>query len=469
MINQIFTVIESLFFLYFLLIVSINLLLLFFALLQIYINKPKDAANREFNAITGFEPPVSLVAPAFNEQVWIEEAAKCLLQLAYSSYEIIIVNDGSNDDTFKVLMEKFKLVPCTLNDIEPIGTKGAIRGVYQSLTEPKLRVVDKEAGGSKADASNAGLNYVRYPYFADIDIDTVFQMNSIHEIMKAFSDPEVVAAGGVVRTVNGSMVSSGLFMRAELAAKAIAVFQTLEYLRAFIFGRLGWNPLNAVLIVSGAFGVFRTDVVKELNGYDIRAAGEDMDLIVRIHKYHILNKLPYKIEYVPISNCYTEVPEKFHALSGQRARWHRGLTQVLVFHKELFFHPNGGFVSWLAFPYYFLIEWFSPLMEVAGFFVILIGAALGLLSIKSMLLFMFIAFNTGLLTSLFALLYEEIWFGSFGKLEDSLRLIFFACIENLGYHQFILFSRLLGLWQIILGQKFIWKSIPRSLNIVVPD
>ena len=464
-VKEVYLSLETVFFCYFLLILGFNLMLLVTGWIQVQRMRPRSQVDHDFTELTGFEPPVSIIAPAHNEEVWIEDAVRCLLQLDYPEFDIIIVNDGSKDRTLEILKEKFHLAPVPTNQVETIDTRGKIIGLYQSMSEPRLRVVDKEAGGTKADASNAGVNYVRYPYFADIDIDTVFQLNSIREVMYPFiNDPLTVAAGGVVRTVNGAFVSHGFFLQAGLGKKFLARFQTLEYLRAFIFGRLGWNPMNAVMIISGAYGVFRTELVKELGGYNPDAAGEDMDIIVRIHKHHIRNNIPYKVAYVPLSNCYTEVPEHMSSLYSQRARWHRGLSEVLWRHRILFCHPRGGAISWLAFPYYFLIEWFSPIMEITGFIFIVFGLAMHFMPVNNVVLFIYLAFMTGFLSTLFALLYEEVWFSSFKKTSDTVLMVILAFVENFGYHQFILMARLRGLAQVVFGEKFVWKTIPRIKN-----
>ena len=301
----------------------------------------------------GFEPPVSLLVPAYNEAPTIGASIRSLLQLNYPEFEIIIINDGSTDDTMGELVREFGLIDYPTAAWTQIPT-APIRGFYRSTRYERLRVIDKQNGG-KADALNAGINAARYPLFCAIDADSVLDPNALFKVAQPFIDePLTIAAGGTIRIANGCTVSGGYLEKVRLPRNLLARFQIVEYLRAFLFGRLGWSPLNAVLIISGAFGLFRRSAVVEVGGYRTDTVGEDMDLIVRLHRLHRIEGRPYRITYVPDPICWTEAPESLAVLRKQRERWQRGLAESLAGNLRLLCHPRGGAVGWIAFPFFLL-------------------------------------------------------------------------------------------------------------------
>ena len=298
---------------------------------------------------SGLEPPVSLLVPAYNEEATIASSIRSMLQLEYPHFEIIVVNDGSKDRTLAVLQEEFELVPFPEAYRVAIPTR-PIRAIYRSLRHASLRVIDKENGG-KSDALNAGINAARSPLFCAVDADSILQRDSLHRVARPFlEDPTTIASGGTIRLANGCRVSEGFLEEVGMPGSWLARIQIVEYLRAFLFGRLGWSPLNAMLIVSGAFGLFRRNVVIEAGGYRTDTVGEDMELVVRLHRLHRLARKPYRIVFVPDPICWTEAPESLTVLRSQRSRWQRGLLESLTLNRRLLFHPRGGAPGWLAFP-----------------------------------------------------------------------------------------------------------------------
>lgn len=412
---------------------------------------------------TGFEPQVSIIIPAYNEAATIASSIRSLLQLNYSEFEIIVVNDGSKDGTLDVLRHEFRLMPFPEAYNYQLSTQ-PIRAIYHSATHANVRVIDKENGG-KADSLNAGINLSIYPLFCCIDADSILQQDSLYRVVQPFlDDHRTIACGGTVRIANGCRVENGLLTKVGLPSNMLALFQIVEYLRAFLFGRLGWSPLNAMLIISGAFGVFRKDSVMAVGGYRTDTIGEDMELVVRLHRHFRLRGLPYRITFVPDPVCWTEAPEDLRTLMNQRVRWQRGLCDSLAYNFELCCHPKGGTVGWLAFPFMALFEWIGPAIEVFGYCILIAGFLLGFVSLQAWLILLLVAIGLGILLSLSALFLEEISFHVYQNQVDIWRLLFGAIAENFGYRQLNSVWKLIGLYRWIRGGEAQWGVMIRKAS-----
>jgi cellulose synthase/poly-beta-1,6-N-acetylglucosamine synthase-like glycosyltransferase len=412
---------------------------------------------------SGFEPPISILAPAYNEAATIEASVRSLLQLDYPEFEIIVINDGSDDNTLNLLIEKFslQLFPAAYRVLLPTEP---VNAVYSSPTFPNLRVIDKKNGG-KADALNAGINISRYPLFCAIDVDSILQRNSLQKIVQPFlDDPTTVACGGAIRIANGCEVKGGLLVKAGLPHNGWALFQIVEYLRSFLFGRLGWTPFNALLIISGAFGLFDKEAVISVGGYCANTVGEDMELITRLHRCLRKRRRAYRINFLPDPVCWTETPEDLKTLMGQRIRWQRGLAESLFSNIGLFFNRRGGIVGWLAFPFMIFFEFCGPIVELAGYIFVLIGFLLHIISIKALLAFLVLALGFGLLLPTLALLMEEISFQIYIKPKHIWQLFMVGLAENFGYRQLHLIWKLLGLLFWLVGRKAQWGKMSRTAS-----
>ncbi|MGD8289614.1 MAG: glycosyltransferase family 2 protein, partial [Gemmatimonadota bacterium] len=314
---------------YFLVLNSVYLVMSVFAFrsLRRYALRMKAVDVAELMATSGM-PPVTLIAPAYNEEPTCVESVRSLLTLRYPSYDIVVVNDGSTDGTLARLSEAFELQEAARAPVATIPT-AEVGAVYRSARHPNLWVVDK-ANGGKADALNAGLNYCRTPLFCAMDADSLLEPDALTRIVRSFlEDSTTVAAGGVIRIVNGCRVRSGVVEDVRLPRSTLARIQVLEYLRSFLSGRMGWDALDATLIISGAFGMFQRSVVTEVGGYATDTVGEDMELIVRIHRYCREQGRPYRVAFVPDPVAWTECPETLKVLGRQRDRWQRGLVESL--------------------------------------------------------------------------------------------------------------------------------------------
>jgi cellulose synthase/poly-beta-1,6-N-acetylglucosamine synthase-like glycosyltransferase len=412
-------------------------------------------------AYSGLEPPVSILVPAYNEEASIAASVRSMLQLTYSEYEVVVVNDGSRDATLDVLKREFGLLPFPEAYRRLIPTR-EIRGIYRSTRFPNLRVIDKFNGG-KADSLNAGINAARYPLFCGVDADSILQRDSLERVTQPFlRDPTVVATGGTIRVANGCEVSGGFLTRVGLPRNPWALFQVVEYLRAFLFGRLGWSAVNGMLIISGAFGVFRKDAVVSVGGYRPDTIGEDMELIVRLHRLLRERRQPYRIEFVPDPVCWTEAPEDFKTLKNQRIRWQRGLAESLNANWGLVFSRNGGVPGWLAFPFMLLFEWLGPLVEMGGYLFMVVSFLSGEISWQAFSTFMFVAIGLGILLSASGLLLEEMSFHIYPRGKQLLALAVVVLVENLGYRQLNTWWRLIGLFRWATQKEATWGAMKRK-------
>jgi len=408
----------------------------------------------------GAEPPVSILVPAWNEQATIVASVRSLLQLHYPEFEVIVINDGSGDATLEVLIREFALQP--FPEAYRVRLPSApVRGIHRSARHPTLVVIDK-ANGGKADALNAGINAAQYPLFCSVDADSILQRDSLTRVAAAFlDDPATVAAGGTIRVANGCEVKSGFLVRTGLPRTWLARLQLVEYLRAFLFGRLGWSPLNALLVISGAFALFRKEAVVEAGGYRTDTVGEDMELVVRLQRTRRLAGKPCRITFLPDPVCWTEVPEDLATLKRQRIRWQRGLAESLARNRRLLFHPRGGTAGWLAFPFTLLFEWLGPVIEVGGYAFLGLALVAGLMSFEAAAVFLLVAIGFGLLLSVSALFLEEMSFHVYTRPGDTLRLLAAAVLENLGYRQLMALWRFAGFVAALRGGRARWGTMTR--------
>lgn len=409
---------------------------------------------------TDLELPISILVPAFNEALTIEDAVRSLLQLRYSEFEVIVINDGSSDETLEVLTQAFRLKEIPEAYRVRLATQ-PVRAIYRSLQHPNLRVLDKENGG-KADSLNAGINAARYPLFCGVDADSMLHPESLRLLVRSFlEDPRTVACGGTVRLANGCEIKGGVLQRTGLPSNLLALFQIVEYLRAFLFGRLGWVPLNALLIISGAFGLFHKETVVRAGGYRPDVVGEDMELVVRLHRTLRREGRPYRITFVPDPVCWTEAPIDLVTLKNQRVRWQRGLGESLSLNWSLMFSRRGGMPGWFAFPFMMFFEWWGPVFEIGGYIFMLWAYAIGSLNFEATVAFLLVAIGMGVLLSTSSLLLEERSFHIYPKSGQTVLLLGVAILENLGYRQLMVLFRLYGLLQSLFGAKSRWGRMRR--------
>ncbi|MFA5775762.1 MAG: glycosyltransferase family 2 protein, partial [Ilumatobacteraceae bacterium] len=369
----------------------------------------KDFAGRDETMTSQLLQGVSIVVPSYNEEAVIVMSVQAMLSLEYPRHEVIVVDDGSTDKMFEKLQVAFDLVRVERELPSDIPTRGTFIDVHIPRNgRTRLVVVRKENSG-KTDSVSFGINAAVEPLVVCVDADSILDPSALIVVTKPFADDpiRVVATGGVIRAANGCKVVDGRIVEVNLAKHWLVRIQAVEYLRAFLFGRAGWSGFRALILISGAFAVFRRDILVEVGGLDPDSIGEDFEIVMRIHKYMIDNHRDYRVQFVAEPVSWTEVPISARVLRVQRKRWHRGLWETLWKYRGMLFNPRYGRVGMLALPYFWLLELIAPLLELAGLVVIALGIVLGVVSTKYVLLVMAVAYGYAILVTLFALAMEE--------------------------------------------------------------
>jgi cellulose synthase/poly-beta-1,6-N-acetylglucosamine synthase-like glycosyltransferase len=408
-------------------------------------------------------PPISIIVPAHNEEKVIVDSVRGMLALHYSELEVIVVDDGSTDATFSLLQEAYALEP--IDRVRPgqVPTIGEVFEVYGSAKGEPLIVVRKVTSGLRADAVNAGIDFARYPLLCIVDADSILEETALLRVAQPFvDDPErVIATGGVVRVANGSAVYRGRIEDFRHSRHRLARIQSVEYIRSFLLGRLGWSRLDSLLVISGAFGLFRRDVVLQVGGLDLDSLGEDAELVVTLHEHMRTQNRDYRIVFVPQPVAWTEVPETLSQLGRQRRRWSRGLLQIMRKHRRMIGNRRFGRIGLLAMPYYFLFELLAPVIEVLGLVALGAGLLLGAVDVSMALWFAVAALAYGVFVSVCALTVEEFAFHRYHRWTDLMRSFAAAVAENIGYRQLHACWRLAGLVDEVTGRRKTWGVMSR--------
>ncbi len=413
--------------------------------------------------------PLSIIVPAYNEEATIVINVRALLSLEYPEYEVIVVNDGSTDRGLKRLTESFRLVEIE-KPVRLVLKHRPIRRIFVSLDYPNLVVLDKENGG-KTDALNAGINASSFPLFCSIDADSILDKEGLLRTGRLFvEDKKVIAVGGIVRVLNGLEIENGEITHIHTPHKAIELFQAVEYTRGFLSGRTSWNLFSSLMILSGTYAVFRKDMVVAVGGYR-DTVGEDMDLVVRLHKYCKDNAIPYRVLFVPDPVCHTQVPSDLKSLLRQRNRWHRGLIQSLLYSKEMFLRPRYGSVGMFGFPYFLFVEGLGPAVEFLGYASLVPLYFLGLLNWQFVLLFFLVAILWAMWINIGSILLDNILYKRYKNLSDILKLCVFGFFEMFGYRQLVAADRFVatlrfrkGTWGHPKRQRIEYASVTRHVS-----
>ena len=397
-------------------------------------------------------PPITLIAPAYNEEATCVESTRAFLSIDYPNADILVVNDGSTDQTLERLIEAFDLVPTARAPTADLSTE-KVRTIYQSRVHPSLWVIDKENGG-KADALNVGICYCNTPLFCAMDADTIVEREGLIRMVRPFlEDQSTVAVGGIVRVANGCTVQSGRVRDVALPRSWLPKLQVLEYLRAFFFGRVAWDALGSMLIISGAFGLFRRETVVEAGGYATDTVGEDMELVVRMHRRLREAGRDYRVRFLPDPVAWTEVPSTLRVLRSQRNRWQRGLAETMVRHQRMLCNPRYGVVGLVAYPFFYFLETFGPVIEALGYVLFVVALLKGALSLPFTIAFFLVAFGVGMVLSLTAVVLEELSFRRYRRTGDLLQLFGLPIVEAFGYRPLNAWWRMRGLWSYFRSEK----------------
>ncbi|MUT65690.1 glycosyltransferase [Paenibacillus sp. NEAU-GSW1] len=407
-----------------------------------------------------YSKPVSLLVPAYNEEVGVVDTVYSLLNLRYPQTEIIIINDGSTDSTLQTIIDHFEMKPVKKKIHEHIPTKQVIQ-VYESAIYSNCILIDKVNGG-KADALNVGINLSKYPYFCSIDGDSILDEKSLLRVMKPIilSDGEVIAAGGNIRIANGAKMQLGSVYETRLPENYLVIMQVVEYLRAFLMGRIALSKFNLVLIISGAFSVFSKKWAVEAGGYSANLIGEDMELVVHIHRLIKEKKEKKRIEFVPDPVCWTEAPQTAKVLRNQRRRWHQGLIESLWKHKKMTLNPKYGAIGLISFPYFWLAECLGPIIELGGYVYIVAAFFMGSIyyEISIALVLLFIIY--GMIFSVASVLFEAWSMNTYPKKRELLHILVLSLTEMFWYRPLTLLWRCEGLFRFVIG-KSEWGNMKR--------
>ncbi|WP_233713629.1 glycosyltransferase family 2 protein [Lederbergia citri] len=405
--------------------------------------------------------PVSIIVPAYNEELGVTSTVRSLLSLNYPDFEVIVVDDGSSDRTAEAMIDTFqmkRIYPAIRTHLE---TK-EILAVYQSTIFDDVILVRKRNGG-KADALNAGINVSKYPYFCAIDGDSILESDSLIKTMKPIveSNGSVIVAGGSIRIANGCKISKSKVEEINLPKQPIVIMQIIEYFRGFLIGRIGLSRLNILLIISGAFGIFNKDRVIRAGGYNTRTLGEDMELVVRIHRLLQEEKSKERIEYIPDPVCWTEAPSTFSVLHRQRLRWQRGLAETLFIHRKMIFNPKYKGIGMISLPYFLIVELCSGLIEALGYLIIIFGLLFSFIDTKIALFMFGVTIIYGSLISVLSVLLEEWTFHKYPKISHLLKLYVWALTESFWYRPLLLGAKIEGMFSAFKKKKT-WGEMERK-------
>ncbi len=447
---------------YFFLINTIYLVILLLSIIEINKNK-KMRFTYDLEQAFKFRllPPMSIILPAYNEEKTIVESIHSLLFLRYPSYELLVVNDGSKDNTMDVLRRSFNLIKTDYVFRKSIDTE-KIRGIYVSREYKNIIVIDKENGG-KADALNAGINVSQYPYFCAIDADSILGEDALARLILPFvSDPvKTTAVGGVVKAANGAYIEKGRLLKEKLTKNILVILQSVEYARSFFMGRMGLSAINSLLIISGAFGIFKKEDVLKVAGYKKKSLGEDMLLVVDLHNLKRQEKKKYKIAFVHDTVCWTEIPATVKVLKRQRIRWQMGLLESLSENRNMFFNPRYGTIGLFSVPFYFFTEIVPPFFEALGYMVMVIGPLIGAFPVRAILQFFLVTWVYGIVHSFIALTMEHYLVGTTLRFHHLIVRLFASMLEHLFYRQINLVFRLVGFFK-FFTKKREWGVMERK-------
>jgi cellulose synthase/poly-beta-1,6-N-acetylglucosamine synthase-like glycosyltransferase len=428
------------------------------------------AKKEKFNEVdtligSPLAPGVTVLAPAFNEGLTIIFNVRSLLTLNYPNYEIIIVNDGSTDDSLEQMIREFELVTVDFAYNAKIQTK-PVRHIYKS-TNPayaRLMVIDKVNGKSKADAVNAGINAAAYNYFLCTDVDCILDKNTIAELIKPVMQEEkkrVIATGATLRIANSCEFDQGVMTRMRPPKQLLPRFQEVEYIRAFVLGKMGWSLLNCVPNVSGGLGLFDKEVAIRSGGYDHSSFGEDMELMTRMCRYAHDNKIDYAIRYIPKTLCWTEAPVTVKIFNRQRTRWARGLAQLMYAHFGMFLNPRYKRMGLIIFPYNFFFELLAPIVEITGIIYYIVMTILGLINWPTAVILLLFVYTYSVMITTIAILWDQLTFRYYRSWREVAYLCMTPFMEFFLYHPLIVLFALRGYFYFLTGKKSTWGNMQR--------
>ena len=408
--------------------------------------------------------PVTVIVPAHNEGPGIVAAVQAMTSLRYPRYEIVVVDDGSTDETFEKLRTQFDLIEVPRVVPAEVPYRSKVLSVHVARANPATLTVVRKTNGGKADALNVGINLARHPLICMVDADSVLDPDALLSVAEPFADDplRVAACGGVVRIANGCKVIGGRVVDVRMPASHLVRIQVVEYLRAFLMSRTGWSRLGGLVVISGAFGIFRRDLVVDIGGMAHDTIGEDAELVVRLHHYLRDRRQDYRVVFVAEPVSWSEAPASLRVLGRQRRRWHRGIAEILGKHRHMILNPRYGRIGLIALPYYVVFELLAPFVELAALILLPLGLWAHAVDLGFAWRFALFAYGYGLLVSLVALFIEEVSFHRYPRWTDMLRGVAAAVLENFGYRQILAFWQVAGALAAWHGRPAVWGTMDRA-------
>lgn len=437
-----------------------NILQLLFALWSMLWRRREPGAQMLWQRYHRLCPPISVIVPAYNESKNIVESVNALLALQYPSFEIIVVNDGSKDSTLDLLVDGFQLSQIEQNFDTAIPHE-LVRGIY-GRESSCLKVIDK-ANGGKADAQNAGINAALSPLICIVDADSILEPDALLRAAQPFIDNpiETIAVGGTIRIANESIFKRGRVSEVHLPSRMLPMFQVIEYMRSFLIARMAWSNVNSLMLISGAFSMFRQAEIVEVGGFTSGSLGEDLDMIVKLHRHMRCKRQPYRIEFLTDPVCWTEAPDTWSVLRRQRIRWQKGALEVFWRYRDMLFNPRYGRIGFIGLPQILFFDVLGPLAEALGFLILPVFWAMGVLSVESLLAFLGLIFTFGIFTSVISVLLAELETHRYPMARDLVRLTAYSVLENFGYRQMNAYWRMVACMQYLKGDS-VWGEMPRK-------
>ncbi|WP_037325021.1 glycosyltransferase family 2 protein [Salinimicrobium terrae] len=459
--------ISWLFFVYGMLLLSFYFLGVVLSAMAVKRNKRRSRFLQVKDIVSATDiPSVTLVAPAFNEGRTIVENVKSLLSIQYPFYELIVVNDGSKDNSMDLLIEKYKLKTIDSTFIvQPIPT-AMVRAVYKSteIQYKHLTIIDKNNGG-RSDAINCGINFATTELVLCTDADCIVEQDAILKMVRPYleeGDREIIACGGAIGVANDSEIKSGVLKKLKVPKDLLPTTQVVEYIRAFLIGRMGWGEVNGLMLVSGAFGMYPRTRLLEVGGFNINTVGEDLELCIRLRVHMEKLKKKYKVVYIPETLCWTEVPHTYSIFVKQRDRWTRGLWETLKLHRYLFMNPRYGKMGMIFFPYWCFFEFGAPIVEFLGIIFIIFFGYHGLIDWPSAILLFTAVYLLGCIFSSVAVFFYILNFRHYSSAREVAELLLAAYLEPFIFHPVLVFGQLKGLYKKLFGIKSGWGTMTRK-------
>lgn len=459
------------FYSYFVFVYSLLLIFMYCFLLvnaYLYANRYQNWTKSYLKNIVDkspYTPGVSIVAPAYNEEVTIFDNVTSLMKMEYPKFEIVIVNDGSKDKTLQILIDSFDMVEVPYDYVYHVHCQ-PFKRLFKSKNPKfsKLVVVDKTNGGTKADAVNGGLNVAKYPLFINTDVDCILEHDAMYEcVFPVLQYHNVIAVSGTMSMSNGMILNEDLeIVEYKADSNPIPLFQDLEYKRSFLVGKMGWSNINAMPNVSGGYGLFDTSVAIAAGGYGYDSFAEDMDMIARMVRYCCDFNRSYQVLQIPHNCCWTEGPSTLNILSRQRTRWGRGLIQLLHQHRRMICNPKYRRFGLITLPYIVLFEFLAPIIELIGIILLTVQLCNGAINWSSFFIMFAAIYAFSFMLSSFVVFYDFIQGCSYSRLQNYLKLLLAASLEPFVYHPFVTYSSLKGYVGYIFGTQAKWKSITRT-------